>query len=67
MHSGEELAMADFDPFENQGGGSALDPDQAAEIKKLAEKFLEDLKDLDDEPGSGPANFSGSESTDDLS
>lgn len=53
--------MADFDPFENQGGAAAFDPDQAAEVKKLAEKLLAELAGQEDEPGTGAANFNETE------
>ena len=49
--------LAEFDPFENQGGASALDPEQAAEVKKLTEKLLADLASMEDEPGAGPVHF----------
>lgn len=50
--------MADFDPFANQGGPAAWDPEHADDSKKRAEELLKRLADdEEDEPGSGPSTF----------
>lgn len=53
--------MADFDPFENQGGPAAWDPEHADDSKKKADDLLKKLADEDDVPGSGPSTFSADE------
>ncbi len=50
--------MADFDPFENQGGAAAWDPEHAGDAKKQADELLRRLAADDDDPGSGPSTFS---------
>ena len=51
--------MADFDPFANQGGPAAWDPEHGDDSKKLTEELLKKLDETDDEPGTGPSAFSG--------
>ncbi len=56
--------MADFDPFANQGGAAAWDPEQAGAARKQADELLKRLAAEGDEPGSGPSTFSGEEDDD---
>ncbi len=49
--------MADFDPFANQGGPAAWDPEHRDDSKKRADELLKKLAESDAEPGSGPAAF----------
>ncbi len=56
--------MADFDPFANQGGPAAWDPDHAGDARKQADELLRRLAEDDDDPGSGPSTFSDDESPD---
>lgn len=51
--------MADFDPFANQGGAAAWDPEHARDTRKQADELLRRLAAEDGEPGSGPSSFSG--------
>lgn len=50
--------MADFDPFANQGGPVAWDPEHSADAKKQAAELSRRLAADNDEPGSGPSPFS---------
>lgn len=50
--------MADFDPFANQGGQVAWDPEHSADVKKQAEELSRRLAADTDESGNGPASFS---------
>ena len=50
--------MADFDPFANQGGAAAWDPEHAGDSKKQADELLRRLAADDGDPGSGPSTFS---------
>lgn len=54
--------MADFDPFANQGGPAAWDPEHTDDSKKRAEELLKRL--ADDEPGSGPSTYADEGSDD---
>ncbi|HNP16257.1 MAG: hypothetical protein KF739_09880 [Cryobacterium sp.] len=49
--------MADFDPFANQGGPAAWDPEHRDDSKKRADELLKKLAESDAEPGSGPATY----------
>lgn len=49
--------MADFDPFENQGGPLAWDPDHAGDARKQTDELLRRLAATADEPGSGPSTY----------
>ncbi|GAA3728808.1 hypothetical protein GCM10022239_01940 [Leifsonia bigeumensis] len=53
--------MADFDPFANQGGPAAWDPEHAGDAKKHSDELLRRLAATEDEPGSGPSKFSDEE------
>ncbi|MEO6941597.1 MAG: hypothetical protein ABI238_00310 [Terrimesophilobacter sp.] len=55
---GRETIMADFDPFANQGGQAAWDPEHADDSKKLAADLMKKLAAEEDDPGSGPSTFS---------
>lgn len=57
--------MADFDPFANQGGPAAWDPEHADDSKKQADDLLKKLSEETDEPGSGPSTFSTDSGDDD--
>jgi hypothetical protein len=57
----EEPVMADFDPFANQGGPAAWDPEHAGDAKKHADELLRRLAATEDEPGSGPSTFADDE------
>lgn len=46
--------MADFDPFANQGGPAAWDPEHTDDSKKQAEELL---KKVTGDPGAGPSDF----------
>lgn len=59
--------MADFDPFANQGGPVAWDPEHSADAKKQAEELSRRLAADTDESGSGPSSYSGDESSGDES
>jgi hypothetical protein len=50
--------MADFDPFANQGGAAAWDPEHAGDARKQSDELLRRLAANDDDPGSGPSTFS---------
>ena len=56
--------MADFDPFANQGGQAAWDPEHAADVKKQAEELSRRLAADTDESGNCPALFSASDEAD---
>lgn len=56
--------MADFDPFANQGGPVAWDPEHSADAKKQAEELSRRLAADTDESGSGPSSYSGDENDD---
>lgn len=53
--------MADFDPFANQGGPAAWDPEHASDAKKHSDELLRRLAATEDEPGSGPSDYSDEE------
>ncbi len=55
--------MADFDPFANQGGAAAWDPEHAGDTRKQADELLKRLAAQDDEPGSGPSTFTNDDET----
>lgn len=66
--------MADFDPFANQGGPAAWDPDNAHAAKKSADDFVRRLAATDDdatehdaagndEPGDDAPNPTSGETT----
>ncbi len=57
--------MADFDPFANQGGPAAWDPEHSDDSKKFAAELLEKLTETEDEPGSGPSTYSDDETASD--
>ncbi|TQL40385.1 hypothetical protein FB562_2719 [Homoserinimonas aerilata] len=42
-----------FDPFENQGGAAAWDPDAAAASKKAADKLFASAEEVDSAPLEG--------------
>lgn len=50
--------MADFDPFANQGGQAAWDPEHSADVKKQAEELSRRLAADNAEEGNGPASYS---------
>lgn len=50
--------MADFDPFANQGGPVAWDPEHSADAKKQAEELSRRLAADKDESGNGPSSYS---------
>ena len=52
--------MADFDPFANQGGPAAWDPEHTDDSKAQADALL---KKLAKSSGAEPGNFGGGEST----
>lgn len=54
--------MADFDPFANQGGPVAWDPEHSTDAKKQAEELNRRLAADSDEPGSGPSPFTADDS-----
>lgn len=54
--------MADFDPFANQGGPVAWDPEHSTDAKKQAEELHRRLADDNDELGSGPSAFTADDS-----
>ncbi len=57
--------MADFDPFANQGGPAAWDPEHDDDSKKLTDELLSKLDDGDeDEPSAGPPYFTDDDSFD---
>lgn len=56
--------MADFDPFANQGGQVAWDPQHAADVKKQAEELSRRLAADTEDSGTGPALFSNGNDTD---
>ena len=56
--------MADFDPFANQGGPAAWDPEHASDVKKQAEELSRRIAADGDEMGSGPATFSADDDAD---
>lgn len=60
----EGKQMADFDPFANQGGPAAWDPEHHDDSEKLTEEFLKKLRQADNEPGSGPSSYSDTGSPD---
>jgi hypothetical protein len=49
--------VADFDPFANQGGPAAWDPEHGNDSKKLTDELLKKLAEADDDPGAGPSTF----------
>ncbi len=49
--------MADFDPFANQGGPAAWDPEHASDVKKQAEELNRRLAADLDESGNDPSPF----------
>lgn len=53
--------MADFDPFANQGGPAAWDPEHAGDAKKHSDELLRRLAAAEGEPGSGPAHYADDE------
>ena len=59
--------MADFDPFANQGGQAAWDPEHSADVKKQAEELSRRLAADIDGSGNEPSRFSdhGSPADDD--
>lgn len=57
--------MADFDPFANQGGPVAWDPEHSADAKKQAEELNRRLAADTDESGSGPSSYSDDENSGD--
>lgn len=59
--------MADFDPFENQGGPVAWDPEHSADAKKQAEELSRRLAADIAESGNGPSSFGGDDSSDGVS
>jgi|GEM_PF-5404379 len=54
--------MADFDPFANQGGPAAWDPEHSNDAKKFAAELLAQLAQSEDEPGAGPSTYSDDDS-----
>ena len=50
--------MADFDPFANQGGPAAWDPEHEDDSKKQADELLNNLSE-DSEPGTEPGDLGG--------
>lgn len=50
--------MADFDPFANQGGPVAWDPEHSSDAKKQAAELDRRLAADSDSAGSGPSTFS---------
>ena len=57
--------MADFDPFANQGGPAAWDPEHASDVKKQAEELHRRLAADLDESGNDPSLFADDDSADD--
>jgi hypothetical protein len=59
------VIVADFDPFANQGGPAAWDPEHAGDAKQHAEELVRALADDEtDEPGAGPSTFGQDETPD---
>lgn len=56
--------MADFDPFTNQGGQAAWDPEHSADVKKQAEELSRRLAADTDESGNEPTPFPDHENSD---
>lgn len=54
--------MADFDPFANQGGPAAWDPEHSSDVKKQADELNRRLAADNEEPGNAPFSFSGDDS-----
>jgi hypothetical protein len=50
--------VADFDPFANQGGPAAWDPQHSDDSKKRADELL---KNTGEAPGAEPRDFAGGE------
>ncbi len=59
--------MADFDPFANQGGQAAWDPEHSTDVKKQAEELSRRLAADTDETGNPPSSFSDDDADDDES
>lgn len=59
---GEENAVADFDPFANQGGPAAWDPEHSTDMKKQADELNRRLAADNEDPGVAPSSFSGDDS-----
>lgn len=57
--------MADFDPFANQGGPAAWDPEHAGDPKKHSDELRRRIVESGDDPGSGPSTFSAEEPLED--
>lgn len=56
--------MADFDPFANQGGPVAWDPEHSADAKKQAEELSRRLAADIAESGNDPSPFAGESDSD---
>lgn len=54
--------MADFDPFANQGGPAAWDPEHSTDVKKQADELNRRLAADNEDPGNAPSSFSGDDS-----
>lgn len=52
--TGKEPVVADFDPFANQGGPAAWDPEHADDSKTRADELL---KNAGEAPGAEPSDF----------
>lgn len=50
--------MADFDPFANQGGPAAWDPEHASDARKHSEELRRRMAETEGEPGTGPSTYS---------
>ena len=58
--------MADFDPFANQGGQVAWDPEHSADVKKQAEELGRRIAADTDQTGNDPETFSDDDDDDQL-
>ncbi len=57
--------MVDFDPFANQGGQAAWDPQHSADVKKQADELSRRLAADTDQSGNEPSPFSDDDSAHD--
>ena len=55
--------MADFDPFANQGGPVAWDPEHSADAKKQAAELSRRIAADTDDVGNSPSTFSEDDNT----
>ena len=58
--------MADFDPFANQGGPAAWDPEHASDVKKQAEELSRRIAADTRESGNDPGSYSDDDTIDSL-